>query len=71
MSKETAFTVFCLENYKVYKSLTGKQAASLFERYGVFDYLDEFYDDLHTTGYQYINHDIDKYLKTQNCAYMA
>ena len=25
----------------------------------------------HTTGYQYINHDIDKYLKTQNCAYMA
>jgi hypothetical protein len=71
MSKETAFTVFCLENYKVYKSLTGKQAASLFERYGVFDYLDEFYDVLHTTGYQYINHDIDKYLKTQNCAYMA
>jgi hypothetical protein len=71
MSKETAFTVFCLENYKVYKSLTGKQAASLFERYGVFDYLDEFYDVLHTTGYQYINHDIDKYLSSQNCAYMA
>ena len=71
MSKETAFTVFCLENYKVYKSLTGKQAASLFERYGVFDYLDEFSDVLHTTGYQYINHDIDKYLKTKNCAYMA
>ena len=71
MSKETAFTVFCLENYKVYKSLTGKQAASLFERYGVFDYLDEFYDVLHTTGYQYINHDIDKYISSQSCAYMA
>ena len=27
MSKETAFAVFCLESYKVYKSLTGKQPA--------------------------------------------
>ena len=30
MSKETAFLVFCLENYKVHKSLTGKQAMELF-----------------------------------------
>ncbi len=66
MSKETAFTVFCLENYKVYKSLTGKQAASLFERFGVYDYLNEFYDVLHTTGEQYINRDIDRYLSMHN-----
>ena len=59
MSKEAAFSVFCLENYKAYKSLTGKQTAELFRQYGVFDYLNEFYDVLHTTGYQYINHDID------------
>ena len=52
MSKETAFAVLCLESYKVYKSLTGKQTAELFRRYGVFDYLNEFYDVLHTTGYQ-------------------
>lgn len=50
MSKETAFAGFCLESYKVYKSLTGKQTAELFRRYGVFDYLNEFYDVLHTTG---------------------
>ena len=25
MSKETAFSVFCLESYKAHKSLTGKQ----------------------------------------------
>lgn len=42
MSKETAFSIFCLESYKVYKSLTGKQTAELFHRYGVFDYLNEF-----------------------------
>ena len=62
MNKETAFSVFCLENYKVYKSLTGKQTVELFSRYGVFDYLNEFYDVLHMTGYQYINHDVDAYV---------
>lgn len=71
MSKETTFAVFCLENYKVYKSLTGKQTEELFRRYGVFDYLNEFYDVLHTTGYQYINHDIDIYLKSRNAASAA
>lgn len=66
MSKETTFSVFCIENYKTYKALTGKQTVELFRRYGVFDYLNEFYDVLHTTGYQYINHDIDIYLKSRN-----
>ena len=60
------FTVFCLESYKTYKKLSGKQALELFERYGVFDYLREFYDVLHTTGHNYINNDIDIYLKSRN-----
>ena len=66
MSQEATFTVFCMESYKLYKSLTGKQVSELFEKYGVFDYIREFYDVLHTTGYQYINHDIDIYLKARN-----
>ena len=66
MEKELAFTVFCLENYKTYRSLTGKQVYDLFDQYGVFDYIHEFYDVLHTTGHQYINHDIDSYLKARN-----
>ena len=65
MSQETNFAIFCLESYKVRRSLTGKQAVELFEKYGVFDYIREFYDVLHTTGYQYINHDIDLYLKAR------
>ncbi len=65
MSQETKFAIFCLESYKVRRSLTGKQAVELFEKYGVFDYIREFYDVLHTTGYQYINHDIDLYLKAR------
>ena len=64
-----SFTVFCLENYKIHRSLTGRQTAELFQRYGVFDYLREFYDVLHTTGYQYINHDIDSFLETRNAVF--
>ncbi len=66
MNKEMDFIIFCLENYKVHKTLTGKQAYDLFEKYGIFDYLYEFYDVLHTTGYQYVNEDIDEYLKVRN-----
>ena len=64
MSKETVFTVFCLENYKVHRHLSGREVWKLFDRYDVFSYLREFYDVLHTTGYQYINHDIDIYLES-------
>lgn len=66
MTQQTAFAVFCIENYKIHKALSGKQTVELFQRYGVFDYLNEFYDILHTTGYQYINNDIDIYLKSRN-----
>ena len=65
MSKEMTFTVFCLENYKIHRNLNGKEVSSLFERYGVFDYIREFYDVLHTTGHYYINNDIDIYLNSR------
>lgn len=71
MSKEARFTVFCMESYKVHKALTGKQVSELFETYDVFEYLREFYDVLHTTGYQYINRDIDRYLQARNAVYPA
>lgn len=65
MSKETAFTIFCLESYKIHRNLSGREIYSLFEQYGVFDYIREFYDVLHTTGHNYINNDIDIYLKSR------
>lgn len=71
VSKETEFVVFCLENYKTHRSLTGKQTAELFERYNVYDYIDEFYDVLHTLGDKYICHDIDLYLKARNAVIPA
>lgn len=65
MSKEMVFTVFCLENYKAYRKLSGQEVSLLFEQYGVFDYIREFYDVLHTTGHNYINNDIDIYLNSR------
>ena len=65
MIKEMTFTVFCLESYKKHQNLIGRQAISLFDRYGVFDYIREFYDVLHTTGHNYINNDIDIYLSSR------
>jgi hypothetical protein len=69
MGKQTAFAVFCLESYKMHKSLTGKQAVQLFLQYGVFDYLKEFYDVLHSTGHKYIINDIDIYLKSRGVSF--
>ena len=71
MSKETAFSVFCLESYKAHNSLRGKQTAELFRRYGVFDFLNDFYDVLDTTVYHFINNDIDIYLKSRNAVITA
>ncbi len=71
MSEETAFSIFCLESYKEHRGLTGKETFDLFTKYGVFDYLEEFYDVLHTTGYQYINTDLDAYLTARNAAFSA
>ena len=68
MSEEASFIVFCLESYKVHRNLSGKEVIDLFLRYGIFDYIREFYDVLHTTGHQYINNDIDIYLRSRGMA---
>lgn len=66
MSEAMAFTVFCVEAYKNAKALTGKQVDALFRRYGLYDYLHESYDGLHTTGHQYIVKDIDAFIAVRN-----
>lgn len=65
MSKEMSFAIFCLESYKMHRNLSGRETMEIFSRYGVFDYIREFYDVLHTTGHNYINNDIDGYLASR------
>lgn len=68
MSKEMKFTVFCIENYKLHRALSGKAVFRLFAEYDVFSYLRECYDTLHTVGAEYLNRDIDEFLKVRGAS---
>lgn len=59
MNKEMTFIIFCIENYKSYN---GKQRYDLFKKYGLLDYLYNYFDILHTMDYRYVNKDIDEYI---------
>lgn len=68
MSKEGNFLVFCLEQYKNAKQLTGKQVAELFKQYNISEYIVSCFEALHTTGTNYIVEDIDLYIEARNVA---
>ena len=57
------FIIFCMEIYKSKKKITGKESFDLFEKYGLFEYLTDGYDMLHTQGSEWLINDIDEYLK--------
>ena len=68
MSKELPFIVYCVEEYKVDKRMTGKEVLDLFNKYAVCEYIKTYYDVLHTTGTKYIINDIDLYIKSRKSA---
>lgn len=65
MSKQGTFMIFCVEQYKAAKNLTGKETADLFTCYRVWDYLYSCYEALHTTGANYIVQDIDAFIEVR------
>jgi hypothetical protein len=62
-SEKIDFKIFCLESYKQVHKLSGKKALGIFKEYSVFDYLNSFYDVLHTTGQKHIIQDIDEFIE--------
>lgn len=65
MSKELPFMVLCVEEYKHYKGMTGKEVMNLFHQYSVCEYIQSFYEVLHTMGTRYIVNDIDLYIQSR------
>ena len=65
MSSQGNFLIFCVEQYKSAKNLSGKQVSALFSRYCVWDYIYSCFEALHTTGTNYIVEDIDLYISAQ------
>ena len=68
MSKTLKFKAFCFEMYKAEKGMTGIMTQELFEKYKVFEYLDDCYEALHTTGHRYIINDIDLDIESRTTA---
>jgi len=68
MSRQGDFMVYCTEQYKSAKKLSGKQVSELFSRYQVWDYIYSCFEALHTTGANYIVDDIDLYIETMQTA---
>ena len=57
------FIIFCLESYKFKHGINGVDAHDIFSKYGVYDYLYNGYDMLHTLGEEYLINDIDDFLE--------
>ena len=65
MDKKTKFAVYVAEIYKENKKLTGRELEDIFSKYGVWEYIIEFYEILHINGSSYIIADIDKYIDSK------
>jgi len=65
MDNVVHFKVFCLENYKAAHNLTGKTAYDIFQKYGVFSYITEYFDVLHSFGQLYLIKDIDEFISNR------
>ena len=65
MSEEGKFLVFCMECYRAEKDLTGREVSELFAKYGVSDYVMQYFDSLHTTGVKYIVADIADLIRSR------
>ncbi len=68
MSREGNFLIYCVEQYKNAKRLTGKQVSELFNKYRVWDYIYSCFEALHTTGDNYIVEDIGLYIEARQPA---
>jgi len=62
MSRESEFLIYCMERYRYYKKLSGKEVAEIFEKSGVNEYIIKCYGALHTVGEEYLMNDIEEYI---------
>ncbi len=59
------FVSFCIEQYKMYKGLSGGDTMTLFDKKGVTNYLVNHFDVLHTQSAQWLVQEIDDYITKQ------
>lgn len=63
MTKRLYFAIFCIEEYKLAKGMSGDEVVALFNKYSIIQYLERYYDALHTKGIKYLINDIDEQIE--------
>ncbi len=59
------FISLCIESYKKKNEKSGQEVLVLFDKYGVTEFLADGYEILHTQSVQYIEEEIELYLKNR------
>ena len=58
----TYFISFCIEQYMNAKGIDEEEVIATFSEYGVFDYLYDYFEVLHTQSRQWIVSDIEDFI---------
>ena len=58
----TYFISFCIEQYMNAKGIDEEEVIATFSEYGVFDYLYDYFEVLHTQSRQWIVADIEEFI---------
>ena len=66
MSEKLKFKVFCIEVYKQKNNMTGPEVYDLFKKYKVMNYIDSFYEELHSFGDKYLVEDLEAYIEARS-----
>lgn len=61
-----AFQLFCLENYRSAKGISGTKALADFRKAGVFNFLASGFEVLHTQGKNYLISEITEFINRRN-----
>jgi len=63
VNRETfEFYAYCLENYAIYRKISGMRAWVIFKESGADEYLIRNYDLLHTQGLEYVLEDVRRFI---------
>ena len=63
--KHMDFVVYCIEEYRNAKKLTGRQVIAIFNKYRIYDFIENSYDALHTYGGDEIAWNISEYMQNR------
>ena len=63
------FVVYCIEEYRNAKKLTGRQVITVFEKYRIYDFIEKSYDALHTYSGDEIVWNISEYVRHKGSVY--